>query len=252
MDNLDKKPCNSRSRCGNPRNCDDCALIRQRKIADRAESLEKQYGTLTMMVLKPDNTQAATKALHAKFMRRVLMAKDEELAGLWTIEKGEQFGRLHINVLATKPLSIPKKWQCESYSELVTVTARDAAAYIAKRAGMPEPQQYSGRLYGAFGKVSDILASEQVAPVVQAAAIEVALGGGDMGHLVNGVEYRTAAEEAEGWYEGAPVKGRRVWWSMRDSGRWTWKPPYPTDTNHREIAMRNLPNLRAVLAKCKH
>jgi hypothetical protein len=226
-------------------------LIRQRKIADKAESLEKQHGTLTMTVLKPDNTQAAIKALHAKFMRRVLMAKDEELAGLWTIEKGEQFGRLHINVLATKPLTIPKKWDCETYSETVRVLARDAAAYISKRKGMPEPQQYSGRLYGSFGKVSDILASEQVAPVVQAAAIEVALGGGDTGMQVNGVEYRTAAEEAEGWIEGVPVKGRRVWFSSRDSSKWTWKPPYPSAADHREIAMRNLPKLREAIAALK-
>jgi len=68
-----------------------------------AEKLESRFGTLTMTVVKPDeNTAAAIKSLHSKFMRRCLDAKDRELAGIWTIERGEQFGRLHVNYLTSE------------------------------------------------------------------------------------------------------------------------------------------------------
>lgn len=248
MDNLEKKACSSRSRCRNFRECEDCALIRQRNIADQTAKLEKQGGQLTLTVVKPnENTQAAIKALHGKFMRRCMAAQDAELAGLYTIERGEQFGRLHVNYLTTKGL--PSKWKgCESWSELVSITARDAAAYISKRSGMPEPMQYQGRLYGTFGKVGEILAtSRHVAPVVQAAAVEIALSGGDMG-TSNGIVYRTDEEERKGWVEGAMVDGKRVWWT-RDKSEWTWKHPKPSREECREIARARLPNLYAVLGK---
>lgn len=164
--------CTSRSRCRNARDCEYCAAVRQQQIGDIAEQIEQQHGQLTITVLKPQqNTAEAIKALHASFMRRCLAP-----AGIWTVEKGEQFGRLHLNILSPKPL--PAKWRnVESYSELVNATARDAAAYIAKRAGMPDEQQYRGRLYGSWGQPGTILATQERFPVVQAAALELVLAG---------------------------------------------------------------------------
>lgn len=169
---MDGGQCTSRSRCRNARECDYCAAARQKQIGDIAEKLEQQYGELTLTVLKPAmNTPEAIKALHSSFMRRALAP-----AGIWTVETGEMFRKLHLNILSPKPL--PAKWRgIESYSELVRATARDAAAYITKRKGMPEQQQYSGRLYGCWGQVGEILATQERHPVVQAAALEVVLSG---------------------------------------------------------------------------
>lgn len=165
--------CSTRSRCRNARECDYCAAVRQQQIGDIAEKMEQQYGPLTLTVLKPqENTAKAIKALHASFMRRALAP-----AGIWTVETGEIFRRLHLNILSPKPL--PARWRgVESYQELVSATARDAAAYIAKREGLPEVQQYQGRLFGSWGQVGAILATQERFPVVQAAALEVGLSGG--------------------------------------------------------------------------
>jgi len=242
--------CTPRSRCGNARDCEPCGKIRQKRAADQAEKIEAAHGQLTMTVLVPSESNAAAiKALHASFMRRALTP-----AGIWTVEQGEQFGGLHLNILSPKPA--PARWRnCKTYSELVQVTARDAAAYIAKRSGMPALEQYSGRLYGAWGKVGDILASEAVAVTVQAAAIESRLNGGQIvknyqAQVVDaGSQYRTEAEEMEGWTEGAPVGGRRVWWSNTDPTKYTWKPEKPVlSKNERaEIMRKHLPNIYAAV-----
>ncbi|OGT05245.1 MAG: hypothetical protein A2Z65_13580 [Gallionellales bacterium RIFCSPLOWO2_02_58_13] len=221
------------------------------KLAGVAEKLEQQYGHLTMTVLKPgQNTAAAIKAVHAKFMRGALAP-----AGIWTVETGTLFEGLHLNILSPKPLAT--KWKnCETYSELIRTTARDAAAYISKRSGMPSQEQYSGKLYSQWGKIGEILATQEYAPIVQAAALEVAMGGGidySTGEVMSQsvIEYRTAAEEAEGWEEGKPVNGRRVWFSKQDGTRYTWKHPYEAVSAERkaEIMRAHLPKLYAAVGK---
>lgn len=247
MDNSPKRDCSPRSRCERTRDCDYCAAARQRKIGDVAEAIEREHGQLTMTVLKPiDNTAAEIKRLHARFMRRSLAP-----AGIWTVEKGEQFGRLHLNYISPKP--IPDKWKrCETYTELLEVTARDAAAYITKRSGMPDKKQYAGRLYGSWGKVGEILVSKEMieaAPIVTAATMEAALSG-KVGEKmkIDGIEYRTAEEERKGWKEGAPVEGRRVWWTL-DGKEWTYKPPAPKGEDYKAIGRKHLPELYAALRK---
>lgn len=170
---MGERACSSRSRCENARECDICARARQQKIAGVAEAIEQQHGPLTMTVIRPEqNTAAAIEAVRASFMRRALAP-----AGIWTVETGELFGGLHLNILSPAPREA--RWRgCQTYSELLRTTARDAAAYIAKRSGMPTVEQYAGRLYGSFGKVGEILATQQRVPVVQAAMLEVAMGGG--------------------------------------------------------------------------
>ena len=256
VDNLvtkGEKACTARSRCDNARECDYCARRKQKRIADKAEKLEQQYGHLAMTVLVPEqNTEAAIRALHGKFMRRALVP-----AGIWTIETGTQFAGLHLNILSPKPL--PARWKnCETYSELLRVTARDAAAYIAKRSGMPTQEQYSGKLYGHWGKIGEILATQEYAPIVQAAALEVAMGGGvqDTAATIARVidmEYRTDAEEAEGWEEGKTVNGRRVWHSKKNPLKWTWKPPRQNHSKEvrAEIMRAHLPKLYEAVGKSK-
>lgn len=164
--------CSSRSRCGSARECEYCGRLRQAQIAGIAEKIEAQHGPLTITVLKPEeNTAAAIRAVHASFMRRALAP-----AGLWTVETGELFGGLHLNIIS--PQVRAARWKkCQSYSELIKGTARDAAAYIAKRAGMPTPLQYQGRLYGSWGMIGAVLVREDMPPIVQGAALESVLSG---------------------------------------------------------------------------
>jgi hypothetical protein len=159
--------CTPRNRCGNARTCDHCARARQRRLADQAEKLEQHHGQLTLTVLVPDaNTLAAIHTLRASFLRRALAP-----AGIWTVEAGTEYAGLHLNILSPRPA--PARWKnASTYSELVNTTAREAAAYIAKRSGMPPAEQYAGRLCGQFGQLLKYMTSDQAHPVVQAAAIE--------------------------------------------------------------------------------
>jgi hypothetical protein len=165
-----KPSCTGVNHCGNARTCQRCAHIRQAKIADAAEALEDQHGQLTLTVLVPEkNTQDEIRRLRASFIRRALAP-----AGIWTVETGEAFAGLHLNILSPKPA--PARWRnCNSYQELVRCTSREAAAYIAKQAGMPPVQQYSGNMSGNFGQLFSYLSSNHAHPVVQAVAIEVTM-----------------------------------------------------------------------------
>ncbi|MDO9011342.1 MAG: hypothetical protein Q7U78_05980 [Gallionella sp.] len=202
-----------------------------------------------MTVLKPEqNTAEAVRALRASFLRRALAP-----AGIWTVETGTQFAGLHVNIISPKPL--PARWRnCETYSELLRTTARDAAAYIAKRSGMPAVEQYGGRLYGSWGRVSDLLSSPEALPVVQAAAIEIQLSGGvavDRLTASSSAEFRTDQEEARGWREKVAKDGRRVWVCLDGSSEYTYKPPRPQMTKEERAAImrRHLPNLYAAVGK---
>jgi len=206
-----------------------------------AEDLEKRFGRLCYTVLKPrENTAAALKAVHASFMRRALAP-----AGIWTVETGELFGGLHLNILSPEPRAA--RWKCVTYSELVQNSAREAGAYIAKRDGIPARQQYGGRLYGSWGQVGALLVSRSVPVVVQAAALEVVLGGGDMRNEqeYQSDEYMRNAQKQGEWVEGVDKRGFPVW---RDgSGRAVRVPPQKverTKEEYREIAFRNLAKLR--------
>lgn len=218
-------------------------------IAEVAERMEQQYGQLTMTVLKPEqNTAEAVMALRASFLRRKLAP-----AGIWTVETGTKFLGLHLNILSPKPLHTKIK-RCESYSEILRESGRAAAAYIAKRSGMPAREQYSGELWGSFGQIGQILVNQNSAPVVQAASVEVALSGGvsvDRLSANSESEYRTDQDEARGWREGEQFQGRRVWWCLDGSGEYTYKPPRPQLTREERAAImrRNLPNLYAAIGK---
>lgn len=208
-----------------------------------------------MTVLRPEkNTAEAVKALRNSFLRRALAP-----AGIWTVETGTLFAGLHLNVLSPAPLHA--RWRnCETYSELLRTTARDAAAYIAKRSGMPPLEQFDGRLYGAFGHIGEFLKSEQALPVVRAAAFEHDLSEGSSSEgssvervLEGDAMYRADSEEGRGWKEGNPVGGRRIWYCTDGSNDYTWKPPRPILTAEERAAVmrKHLPNLYAIVGKRK-
>ena len=164
--------CTSVNHCGNIYTCERCARERQRKLADKAELLEKHFGPLTLTVLVPEsNTQEAIRRLRASFIRRTLAS-----SGLWTIETGSQFAGLHINFLSPAPITASWK-NAKCYSELVNTTSREAAAYIAKRSGLPPKEQFIGRTSGTFGQLFNYLSNKDAPPLVQAATIEASLRG---------------------------------------------------------------------------
>lgn len=242
--------CTGHDHCGNAHTCARCARERQRQIANKAEALEQQYGQLSLTVLRPEwNTAEAVKALRSSFIRRALTP-----AGIWTIETGTQFAGLHVNIMSPKPL--PARWKnCETYSELLRTTARDAAAYISKRSGMPQLEQYSGRLYGHFGQIGDLLTDQIIAPIVQAASIEIALDTGEITmpphNPDTGSKYRTDEEEKISWQDPVLINGELVWYDKATGLRYTKKPPQPVLTPEQRRAMlrANLPNLYAAIGK---
>jgi hypothetical protein len=80
---------------------------------------------------------------------------------------------------------------------------------MAKRTGIPAREQYTGKLYGSWGMIGAILCSADMPPIVQGAAIEAAMSGGQV----------------------VPVQQQRS---------------ATTREELREIALRHLPNLRKV------
>jgi hypothetical protein len=90
--------------------------------------------------------------------------------GIWSIEKGEQFGTMHINLITPEPkqITIP---DASIHIERISTSPRAAAAYILKLEGQPTLQQYEGRTYGTWGQIGQYLTTKEAAPIVQAAAI---------------------------------------------------------------------------------
>jgi hypothetical protein len=160
--------------CGNWRSCQRCAAMRAARFADRAEYLEQRQGKLALAIAHPDqNTGSEIKKLRDKLLRSKLAP-----AGLWTIETGEVFAGLHLNLLV--PARDMYKYEKHAeYTEIVRSSARAAAAYICKRSGMPSHEQYSGRLQGEWGSlVQHLMHSNNLdAAPSQAAAINLALSG---------------------------------------------------------------------------
>jgi len=167
---LYRKKCTKAQRCELFKTCEICARIRQAKIATKAEKLDILAEPLFFSVFKPhENTTKGIQALRASIIRRKLT-----VGGLWTVEKGEQFGQLHLNLISPE-LKHHKIKNCETWSQAITTSTRSAAAYISKQKGIPDDNTYSGQLYGTFGQIFDIAVNKGMTPVVQGAAIEMML-----------------------------------------------------------------------------
>jgi hypothetical protein len=174
MEKPETSNCSGRHHCGNWRTCTRCANFRAARIADRAEYLQQRHGKLSFAVAKPkNNTEADIKKLRNSIVRSKLAP-----AGLWTIETGELYAGLHLNLLLPTESLALDHGRFE-YIETIRTSTRAAAAYICKRQGMPLPNQYAGRLQGEWGSVVQHLMNSddlQAAPA-QAAALEMALSG---------------------------------------------------------------------------
>lgn len=98
--------CTPRNRCNDWRSCDRCARIRQAKIADVAENRLARNHYLTFLVLKTN--EPVTLATDRE--RLIRSVSNLSSGGLWTIEAGEQFRGLHINLLVASetPLKIAR------------------------------------------------------------------------------------------------------------------------------------------------
>lgn len=197
-------------------------------LASKAEQIEQQLGGgLYLTVARP----LANSAEALRLMRDDIMRRQLAPAGLWTVETGELFAGLHLNIISLKDLErMPSQYR--PHTERIRTTARNVAAYISKRSGMPEIEQYRGRLCGAWGiqTVGQYIATMEAAPVVQAAAVQMALEAPavrlpyrEAMRLIGERQRREAAAEAAKPEELKPME------------------------YHRDIARRNLAAIYAVL-----
>jgi hypothetical protein len=146
------KSCHGPFFCNRPRTCERCAKKRQAYWADKAEHLEHNHGQLLLARIKPEfNNAHALRAARDKIARRALAPN-----GIWSVETGSLFAGLHLNILTPADTSRLERIKPD-YSELVRCSARDAAAYIFKPQGMPPPSQYSGKLGGQWGTLSELI-----------------------------------------------------------------------------------------------
>jgi hypothetical protein len=169
--------------------CQHCAARRQARFADIAERIEAAFGPLQYAVITPDqNTaEAIRKAKHAAI--RALTSP----AAIWSIEVGEQAGRLHINLLGAN-LDFPKIRNATIHTETVRSNARAVAAYITKANAYPPAHQYQGRAVGTCGTVMQYLAEARDYPVAQAAALLQIIDTGQLRLARHQLPSRTDAE----------------------------------------------------------
>lgn len=164
--NENTRPCTPGQRCGNPRKCEFCARARQKKAADKAETMHQNHGQLYFSVITPHhNTGEEIRRLRASLLRKHIAT-----TGIWSIEKGEQFNHLHINIITPAPRAITLPG-ADIHTERITTTPRAVASYILKKSGQPSHQQYQGRTFGTWGQIGQFLTTKEAAPIVQAAAL---------------------------------------------------------------------------------
>jgi hypothetical protein len=160
------QPCTNTQHFGNWRTCDKCARRRQNKIANRAEAIEKANGPLWFTRITPnENSGTAIRRLRAALLRQKIST-----SGIWTIETGEKYNHLHLNLITPQP-SITPFHNIDIFTEPVTTSARAVAAYISKRSAAPSQSQYDGRLFGSWGQIGQFMPDRSTAPIIQAAAL---------------------------------------------------------------------------------
>lgn len=172
--NAETKNCRGAHYCGHWRKCERCASIRAARFADRAEYLEQRQGKLALAIAHPEhNTAFEIKALRDKIMRAKLAP-----AGLWTIETGELYTGLHMNLIVPAR-DLYRYEKHAEYTEIIRSSSRAAASYICKRTGMPTVEQFDGRLQGEWGSlIQHLMQSHELdAAPSQAAALNLALTG---------------------------------------------------------------------------
>lgn len=161
-------PCKTHKPYSHWRTCDACARNRQARIADVAQDLERRYPALTWITLTPDASNRRTiDAIRDAYLRQA-----DAQAGIWTIERGGQSGKLHCNII-TNHHTAPRTRGAEIHIAQVRGSVRDVAAYISKRGQIPDLSHYAGRIFGKFGMLRDFLMTSGMPEVVQAKSLEM-------------------------------------------------------------------------------
>ena len=149
------------------RTCDTCARNRSARIADITEDILKHWPSVAWVTLTPDDYGKSTvDSIRAAYLRAL-----PDASGVWTVERGEQAGKLHANIL-TQHHRVPRIKGAQVHLAPVVGALRNVAAYISKRSQIPDMRHHSGRLFGRFGTVGQWLLAPESPPVVRAAAIE--------------------------------------------------------------------------------
>lgn len=159
--------CLPHSRCGKYRVCAFCARVRQAHVADLAEKLFAEYGTVYLARFTPElNTKSEIERLKDAIKRQL----DHE-HGLWSIESGTDKNLLHINVLSHMPrfkqLKRAEYWQGQQAKNI-----RQLAAYMVKQSQIPPIEIYNGRQFGTWQSMKSALENKQQLPIIQAAQAE--------------------------------------------------------------------------------
>lgn len=164
--------CAPRARCRDWRHCEDCARIRQAKIANVAERLESFDPDLTWTCLHPVKAGAAAAiAARAEWLRKV-----DPPGALWTVEQSSASGALHINIIAPTDLP-PDLNHSKIWQQRIDGSSRNVAAYISKRSQMPARAEFPGRLFGTCGPLWSWLANAKQLPAVAAATLQQEIDG---------------------------------------------------------------------------
>lgn len=174
--------CAPRNRCRNYRRCSACAQIRQAQVADVAARGAVFSPNITYAVVRTTSprTLKDDKAVLQKHLQAVA------LGGMWTVEKGAEVLGLHLNLLigSAEELDAPTiaaGWPAagEVWAQNVARDeVRNVAAYICKREGYPEREDYHGNPYGSWGEWRSPLqavAGQTSVPEMQGMALDYQL-----------------------------------------------------------------------------
>lgn len=208
--------CNKSRRCGFFKHCDPCARLRQARFADKAVKLFPNISNLYLIRITPDESTPSE-------IIRIKEAAKRQLDGtpaLWTVEQGTLTNKLHLNLIAQVKPARQFKAASHFVSEPIK-NLREAAAYILKKEQFPSVESWSGRQFGTFNTLESILLGAKTAPILQAAALDAKL------HRETALP--TPYLERQDLIE----KSRNL------------------HGDYKQIAMANLPRLRAAIASLK-
>lgn len=160
-------PCTPRSRCYRWRTCQTCGAIRQARIADFAEELQRHVKTLHFVVMHPPTPDPASAAELARAMHKA----DPHATFLWTIEQNDAGTAHHANMISTREapsMLLP----LQTWQQTITGNVRDVAAYISKPDHAPSKDIYAGRVFGRYGPLWRFITTADQQAVLQAAAMQ--------------------------------------------------------------------------------
>lgn len=164
--------CRPGNRCRRWRECDACARIRQARIADRAEAILRGHMQLQLVVIKPE--EPTPRGMQAAI--RAAIRNNGITAGVWTVELGTEAATLHGNIIAPDAPIRPSTTY-HAHAEPLREHVRAVAAYISKRSQVPPPDIYTGKTWGSWGRIADIIVAPAMPPIVQGAELEQQLSG---------------------------------------------------------------------------